>query len=408
MTHRPHTQGTILNWYLLGQASWFVSLGLQFVLFPHLVANILHAAPFWVGFAQMSLSAPAILFMLLGGATADRGDPRTILFRTHLFAAVPPLVLAQALGADLLSFWLLVIYGLFMGTTSAFAMPARDASLNLVAAGNIQKTVTLAMAVQQCAQLLGMMVALSAAAFGVPLLFATQSLIMLIGGLASRQLPKKQAAPLDHPPRLQAMTEGIAYIRRSDTLFPVVVAMFAVGVFFIGAFLVILPLLVRDFYQGGVVELGIANICFWGGTITSTVTLLRIGHVARRGRAVMCSLSAGVTIVVCFSFAMPFWLFCGLSFVWGLGAGCTMTLARTIVQTEAAETLRGRALAIFQLGFAGGAPLGSLLMGTLAGFFGTHTAMLFPAFGMTGVLAWLMLKSNLWHLRATHPVGASS
>ena len=380
MTHRPHTQGTILNWYLLGQASWFVSLGLQFVLFPHLVANILHAAPFWVGFAQMSLSAPAILFMLLGGATADRGDPRTILFRTHLFAAMPPLVLAQALGADLLSFWLLVVYGLFMGTTSAFAMPARDASLNLVAAGNIQKTVTLAMAVQQCAQLLGMMVALSAAAFGVPLLFATQSLIMLIGGLASRQLPKKQAAPLDHPPRLQAMTEGIAYIRRSDTLFPVVVAMFAVGVFFIGAFLVILPLLVRDFYQGGVVEL-----------------------VARRGRAVMCSLSAGVTIVVCFSFAMPFWLFCGLSFVWGLGAGCTMTLARTIVQTEAAETLRGRALAIFQLGFAGGAPLGSLLMGTLAGFFGTHTAMLFPAFGMTGVLAWLMLKSNLWHLRAIKP-----
>ncbi|MEQ9520512.1 MAG: MFS transporter, partial [Parvibaculum sp.] len=83
--------------------------------------------------------------------------------------------------------------------------------------------------------------------------------------------------------------------------------------------------------------------------------------------------------------------------------GCTMTLARTIVQTEAAEALRGRALAIFQLGFAGGAPLGSLLMGTLAGQFGTHNALIFPALGMTGVLAWLMLKSNLWHLRAAHP-----
>ncbi|MEQ9517848.1 MAG: MFS transporter, partial [Parvibaculum sp.] len=310
---------TNLNWYLLGQACWFVSLGLQFVLFPHLVANVLHAAPFWVGFAQMSLSAPAILFMLLGGATADRGDPRTILFRVHLFAALPPLVLAQAMDGGTLSFWMLVAYGLFMGTTSAFAMPARDASLNLVASGNIQKAVTLAMTVQQTAQLLGMVVALSAAAFGVSLLFGAQALIMLLGGIAARQLPKKPVVETGHPPRLQAMMEGIVYIRRSENLLPVVTAMFAVGVFFIGSFLVALPLLVRDYYQGGVIELGIANIGFWGGTIVSTVTLLRFGHVVRRGRAVMCALASGLTIIFCFSFPMPFWLFCSLSFVWGLG-----------------------------------------------------------------------------------------
>lgn len=381
---------------------------MQFVLFPHLVANILHAAPFWVGFAQMSLSAPAILFMLLGGAVADRGDPRTILFRVHLLAAVPPLVLAQALSADQLSFWLLVGYGLLMGTTSAFAMPARDASLNLVASGNIQRTVTLAMAVQQTSQLLGMVVALSAAAFGVPLLFAAQSLVMLTGGLASRQLPPKPVSDVAHPPRLRSMMEGISYIRHSETIFPVVIAMFAVGILFIGAFLVALPLLVRDYYQGGVIELGIANIGFWGGTIVSTVALLRFGHIVRRGRAVMCALSSGTTIIFIFSFPMPFWLFCVLSFVWGMGAGCTMTLARTIVQTEAAEAVRGRALAIFQLGFAGGAPLGSLLMGTLAGQFGTHMALIFPALGMTAVLTWLRLRTNLWQFRASPLTGSAS
>jgi len=291
-----------LAWYMSGQAAWFSSIGLQFVLFPYLVANVLDETPARIGIALMSLSAPALLFMLLGGATADRGDPRTILFRAHLFAAIPPLILATALNADFLSFEILIFYGLLMGTATAFAMPARDATLNQVAGGNIQQTVTLAMAVQQTSQLLGMGFALLAAAIGAPLLFAGQSLVMLAGGLAARRLPRRHPDPnAIHPSRAQAIRDGIAYVRRSDILLPIVIAMFAVGVFFIGPFLVILPLLVRDHYQGGIVELGVANIAFWGGTIISTVFLLRFGHVTRRGRAVILSLFSGVLVVVAFT-----------------------------------------------------------------------------------------------------------
>jgi len=386
---------------MAGQAAWFSSLGLQFVLFPYLVAIVLHETPARVGIAQMSLSAPAILFMLLGGATADRGDPRTILFRIHLLAALPPLALASALNIDFLTFEMLVAYGLFMGTATAFAMPARDATLSIVVGSNVQRGVTLALAVQQTAQLAGMLVGVAAAGIGAPLLFAGQSLVMLAGGLASRQLPKKVIDPTTvHAPRAQAMKDGLIYVRQSDVLAPVVIAMFAVGIFYIGSFLVILPLIVRDFYGGGLVEIGLANIAFWGATIISTVALLKFGHVARRGRGAMMALAAGVGVVFAFTFEMPFWLFCFFSFIWGLCAGCVMTLSRTIVQSEAEEAYRARALSIFQLGFAGGSPLGSLIMGVLAGYVGSHAAMWLPAIGMTLVLVWLMLKSRLWTLHA--------
>ncbi len=394
-----------LAWYLTGQGTWYASLGLQFVMFPYLVAMVLDETPARIGIAQMSLSAPALLFMLLGGATADRGDPRTILFRVHLFAALPPLALATALNADLLSFEVLIFYGLLMGTATAFAVPARDASLNRVARGNIQQTVTLAMAVQQIAQLLGMVIALSAAAIGAPLLFAGQSLVILAGGLTARRLPRKKLDPNTvHPSRAQAMRDGLRYVRRSDLLLPVIIAMFAIGVFFVGSFLVALPLLVRDYYHGGVVEIGIANIAFFGGMIVATVFLLRFGHVTRRGRAMILSLFGGALVVVGLTFELPYWLFCVLCLVWGLGAGCVMTLSRTIVQEETDEAFRARALAIFQMGFAGGAPLGALIMGFMAGYFGTHNAMWLPALGMTLVLAWLMVKSHLWVLRAHPPV----
>ncbi len=390
-----------LTWYMVGQATWFTSLGLQFVLFPYLVAIVLHETPARVGIAQMSLSLPAILFMLLGGATADRGDPRTILFRIHLLAALPPLVLASALNVSFLTFEMLVAYGLVMGTATAFAMPARDATLSRVAGDNVQRGVTLALAVQQTAQLTGMVMGLAASLVGAPLLFAWQSLVMLAGGIASRQLPKKpDNGDTVHASRGQAMKDGLAYVRQSDVILPVVIAMFAVGVFYIGSFLVILPLIVRDFYNGGLVEIGIANIAFWGATIISTVALLRVGHVARRGRGAIIALAVGVLVVLAFSFEMPFWLFCLFSFIWGLGAGCVMTLSRTIVQAEAAEAYRARALSIFQLGFAGGSPLGSLIMGVLAGLVGAHMAMWIPTIGMTLVLAWLMLKSRLWTLHA--------
>jgi MFS family permease len=390
-----------LSWYMAGQAAWFSSIGLQFVLFPYLVAFVLHETPARVGIAQMSLSAPAIIFMLFGGATADRGDPRTILFRIHLLAALPPLVLSYALSIDFLTFEMLIAYGLIMGTATAFAMPARDATLSRVAGDNVQRGVTLALAVQQVSQLAGMSISVAAASIGAPLLFAGQSLVMLVGGIAARQLPKKIADPTTvHAPRAQAMKDGLAYVWRSDVILPVVIAMFAVGVFYIGSFLVILPLIVRDFYGGGLVEVGIANIAFWGGTIISTVALLRFGHVARRGRGAIIALAGGVVVVFAFTFAMPFWLFCLFSFIWGLGAGCVMTLSRTIVQSEADEAYRARALSIFQLGFAGGSPLGSLIMGVLAGYVGSHAAMWLPTIGMTLVLVWLMLRSRLWTLHA--------
>ncbi len=391
----------LLLWYMTGQFTWFASLGLQFVLFPYLVAIVLHETPARVGLAQMSLSAPAIIFMLLGGATADRGDPRTILFRIHLLAALPPLVLASTLNVSVLTFEMLIVYGLVMGTASAFALPARDALLSQVAGGNIQRGVTLALAVQQTSQLAGMLMGLAASLVGAPLLFAWQSLLMLAGGVASRQLPKKpDDENVAHPPRLQAMKDGLTYVLRSDVILPVVIAMFAVGVFYIGAFLVILPLIVRDYYGGGLIEIGIANIAFWGATILATIALLKFGHITRRGRGAMAALTLGVVVVVAFSFEMPFWLFCVFSFIWGLGAGCTMILSRTIVQAEADEAYRARALSIFQLGFAGGSPLGSLIMGVLAGYVGSHAAMWLPALGMTLVLAWLMLRSRLWTLRA--------
>jgi len=72
-------------WYLSGIASWFSSNGMQVILFPWLVTVVLHEPAARVGIAQMSLAAPSIVFMMLGGAMADRADLRQLLRFRRLF-----------------------------------------------------------------------------------------------------------------------------------------------------------------------------------------------------------------------------------------------------------------------------------------------------------------------------------
>lgn len=246
-----------LKLYLGGQASWYLSLGIQFVLFPYLVANLLGMPASLVGIAQMSLMAPSLLFMLLGGATADHGDARHILIRVHLLAVLPPLALGLALASGRLSYTLLLIYALLMGTLGAFAMPARDSALSRVAGSHISQAVTLAMGTQLGAQLLGMLLAALAAATGAPTLLFFQAAIMLAGAWASAQLtalppPARSGAE----GRLAQVLDGIVVAWRIEIVFAVIIVMFLVGIFYVGSFMVAIPLMVRDVYH----EIGRAHV----------------------------------------------------------------------------------------------------------------------------------------------------
>ena len=393
-----------LNLYLGGQASWFISLGIQFVIFPYLVAQVLQESAARVGIAQMSLMAPALFFMLLGGTVADHGDARRILIRVHLIATLPPLVLAGVFLYDGLTYPVLIAYALVMGTLGAFAIPARDSALTRVAEPVIQQAVTMAMCVQMCSQLVGMLFAALAAITGTPALLLFQAFVMLTGLWASVKLAPLPPRNVASASRYALIIEGIKTAAAEPIVATVIVLNFAVGLLYVGSFLVVLPLMVREIYAttDGQFTLffAIINICFWGGTITANIALLRIGHVRHRGRVMMGSLTSGLIILSLFHFPMPFWATCMLVFWWGMGAGTTMTMGRTIVQTVASGNHLGRVLAAYQLGFSGGAPLGSLMMGLLAGWIGIFNAVFVPAAIMVGVLGLLYMVTPIWTYRA--------
>jgi len=386
-----------LNVYLVGQATWFASLGIQFVLFPYLVTNVLDVPPFLVGVAQMSLMAPSIVFMMFGGALADQTDVRRILIAVHFLAFVPPLVLAAILLSGQLTYGILIAYAVCMGTLGAFVIPARDSGLTRIAGTGIQQAVMLAMMAQFVAQIAGMIIAAIGSVIGAPHLLVVQSVIMAVGAVAAIRLP---LLPTEHHNRgdgtIKRIADGFRMAAHVKPILPVIGLMFCVGIFYVGSFMVIIPINVRDTYQGGMVDFSILNTCFWGGTIAATLFFLRVGHVRYRGRAMIFALTSGVCVIAAFSMSMPFWLFGFLCFIWGCGAGTTMNMSRTIVQMAAPDSHRARILAFYQLGFSGGGPIGSLTMGFLVGQLGLRTAPLVPFLMMTGILIAVVLFTSLW------------
>ena len=147
------------RWYLGGHAAWFTSFGIQMIVFPWLVAVVLKEPAQRVGIAQMAVMTPAMLFMLLGGAVADRADCRRLLLRYQLLAVLPPLALAGVIAAGALGYHVLLVYGVAIGSLTAFVIPARDALLTRIVQHGPERAIAITSAGQFICQLVGIVVA---------------------------------------------------------------------------------------------------------------------------------------------------------------------------------------------------------------------------------------------------------
>jgi MFS family permease len=388
--------------YLAGLATWFVPLGIQMVLFPWLVAVVLRMDAFAVGVAQAAVMAPSLLFLPLGGLVADRGNPRRLLLRYHILYAAPPLALALVLWTGGLSYPLLIAYGIAAGAIGAFAIPTRDALLPVVAnKGALPKAVALATALQFGGQLLGIAFASTADRFGAAPLLLLHAGMVLAGCYFVRRLPDPPPHPAtEHPGFWKSVGEGVSAAAKSDQIWPVLLLNFGVGIFYVGPFMAVLPLAIRDHYGGGAAELAYTNLAFWAATIVASMALAGLARrLTLRGRLVGVAVLVGAFVLVALALLPAFPLFVALNFVWGIGAGITMTQSRTIVQIVAPATHRARLMSLFQLGLSGGGPIGALLTGSICAVWGLQAAMLLPAAAMLLLILVVLVRSRLWTMR---------
>ena len=385
------------RWYLVGATSFMLAMGMQSVLLPYLIAIDLHASADQVGVAQSAAQWPSLVLLLIGGLIADRVDPRRVLIAVHLLAAVPPLLLAALLAGRDVSYSLVLGYAVLWGTAGALAMPARDALLSHVAGGGVQRMVTLAMACQFLAQAGGYALASQIDRSGAVPVLLMQAAAMLLGAGAAWQLAA--APPLAHARAglLNDLGQGMTQLFRHPAMRATYLLATGLGLFFAGAFMVVLPLAMRDLYHRAGTGIALGLFAFMAGMITSIVVLmLRRGGVQRPGRAIVLAMYLGCVVLAPICLTPPLWVFYVCIYVWGVGGGVVMTMARTIIQEHAPASHRARVMAGFALANGGSAPFGSLLMGYAIARVGVAHAVLLPIAGVAVTTTLVVLSHGIW------------
>ena len=175
------------------------------------------------------------------------------------------------------------------------------------------------------------------------------------------------------------------------------------GLLFMGAVMVLMPLIIRDVYAGNSAEIATMNLALFGGIGISSAIISRV-HIHRQGQVLMLGTLVGGMVLAFLHFEPPLWAFYVAVFLWGLAGGVGSSMSRTIVQAAAPKSHLARILSVFAMATLIGGPIGSLAIGFLIEDIGILNAVLIPPIGLVIVWIGLFFFTNLWKIENDVPV----
>jgi MFS family permease len=387
-----------LSLYLAGTGAWFMAFGLQSVMFAWLVTMVLLETPQKVGFAQTVMLLPGTLLILVGGSFADRIGGKRIAVGGQLVAVLGPLLLIAVLLQGELSYNLMLCYAVLMGTANAFVTPGRDGLLNSVAQGRVQRAVMLTSIAQFGMQMFGFVVAYFADVGGPILMLSIQTVVLLLGALALSRLPADTPKPVTTS-LLESVKEGARTVFGSSAMRMVALQNIVMAICFMGSYIVTMPLLVREVFDGSASDLALVNGANSIGLVSTIIVMLRFGDIRRQGRALLIAQLVGACVLAIGAFVTHIGLLMVVLFAWGMCGGMAMTMSRTIMQEQAPADQRGRVMGFYAFTFMGAGPLGALINGFLVDAVGAQTALLCASVFMLLVIVLVSVRSELWRIQ---------
>lgn len=326
----------------------------------------LTGSAFWVGLMSASSTLPLLVFSLPAGAIADMFDRRKVLIVAQMTMGGSAAAMAILTAADLITPGLLLGLGLLLGTGLAFNLPSWQATVpDLVPRGLVASAVALNSAAFNVARAIGpalggliVVIAGAQVAFGLNALSYLGVIVVLVILARVMDSPDREQASMRN-----AIALGVRFARFTPSFRKVmaVAAMFALTSSVIQS---VLPVRTEELGGGagtfglllGAMGAGALLGAFTRDPVTSalgrwslpaTVTLVGVAGVAL-GLAPSMALAFVALVVI------------GLAWVW------TLANLNATAQLMSPEWVRGRAMGLYMLSFAGTLPLGAIMSGWIA------------------------------------------
>jgi MFS family permease len=331
------------------------------------------------GLVLSAVSIPRVVFLLLGGAVADRVGARTVMIigDAVMFVVASALVAYAALWGTPLA--MLLVAGVVFGTVDAFYLPAAGSMpRRLVEDGQLARAAAVRQTGTQLVTVVGgPLGGLLVGAAGFKAAAATDAVTFavaftaLVAVRAARGIP--QAESRRHV--LREAFDGLRVAARTPGLRPLLVIVAGSAGFILPISALLVPLIARQF-DWGASSAGLIVGAQGVGAAATAVSVSRYGQAARPGFAACGGLllaaageavlaaAAGTAIAVC----------AGL--VIGVGTGLFVSHIAPVLLTAAPAEYLSRVQAVFTLVQSVTLVFSNTLIGQLAHLLGPRRAIL--------------------------------
>lgn len=343
---------------------------------------------FWVGMVAAARGVPMVVLPFFGGVVADRMDRRTLLWITQVSQALLGLILAILVAADVAQIWHFAVLALLASIAGAFDQPTRQAIVPaLVPREDLRKAIALHAVVFTGGALLGpaiagLLVPVIGAA-GVLFINAASTLPVFVA-LALLNLPPFKPRPREAV--LKSVRDGLRFAFSRELIVLVLLVSAATSLFG-RSFQQLAPVFAREVLSADVRGVGWLMAAPGLGAVLGAFVVASVNRLPANGRLSGIAVAGYLAALVGFAVSSSL----GLSLVLLVLVGLLITVfsacVRTMLQLEATEAYYGRVMSLNTITFIGFAPVGALVIGSIAESVGIQSATLIGAAVVATVFA---------------------
>jgi len=348
--------------YFTGQSISLAGTWMQMTAQSWLVLTLTHSSTD-LGFVVALQTLPVLLFAPYGGVVADRTDKRRLMIVLQAAMGLQALALGLLTVLGSVQFWQVCLLAVVLGLNNAFENSARQAFVReMVGKDELRNAITLNSVTVNAARAVGPAIGgVLIATVGVGACFLVNA--ASFAAVVTSLLVMNRAALQPSPPAVRArgqLREGLRYAAQTPPIAIPLAMMSLVGLLAY-EFPVSLPVLARQTFHGGAEAYGFMTASMGVGAVAGGLFTAARGRTGLRPM-ILASVGFGAAILVCALSPVLGVAYAALLFV-GWASVSFIAIGNSTIQLAAEPSMRGRAIALWQVAFQGTTPIGGPLIG---------------------------------------------
>jgi len=348
--------------YFTGQSISLAGTWMQMTAQSWLVLVLTHSSTD-LGFVVALQTLPVLLFAPYGGVVADRVDKRRLMIVLQIAMGLQALALGLLSVTGAATFREVCMLAVVLGLNNAFENSTRQAFVReMVGKDELRNAITLNSVTVNAARAVGPAIGgvlIATAGVGVCFLLNAASFVAVVTSLIMMDTAALRPSPPAPRARGQ-LREGLRYAARTPDIAIPVAMMGLVGLLAY-EFQVSLPVLASQTFHGGSAAYGFLTAAMGIGAVIGGLFTAARGRTGLRSM-IIAGTGFGLAIIACAAAPVIGLAYAAMLFV-GWASVSFIAIGNSTIQLAAEPSMRGRAIALWQVAFQGTTPVGGPLIG---------------------------------------------